>query len=87
MPSKLPRCFVKSWSTSGDAGTEMNSLTFLMDPVGTLRQHRIAVAAADEPAWQQLARALQALQRSTAQSGSQQVGAHALYVDIQIPAG
>jgi|KBSSwiStaDraftv2_1062776.scaffolds.fasta_scaffold178173_3 hypothetical protein len=87
MEYKPARCFVKSWSMSGDAGTAVNIQRFVMDPVGTLRQHKIAVSAAQEHAWQQLARSLQALQHAPAQSGSQPAGAHAMYLDIQIPVG
>ena len=87
MEYQMSRCFVKSWSTSGDAGTAVNTQMFLMDPVGALRQQKIAVSGAQQQAWQQFARALQALQRTSAGSGSQYAGAHALYLDVQIPLG
>ena len=85
MRYQMARCFVKSWSTSGDAGTMVNTHLFVSDPVGTLRQQKVAVAASREQAWRQLASALRALQLAPGPSESPQGGAHALYLDIQIP--
>jgi hypothetical protein len=82
MQWKLERCYVKSWSTSGDA---INKHMFIADPVGTLRSQGFAVPTAAEPAWRQFASSLQALERAS--GGSTYEGALALYIDFQIPVG
>ena len=85
---KLERCFIKSWSTSGDAGAPVNGPLFLADPVGTLRGHGVAVLPAEEHAWRQLASALQALQRAAdPRPGPQRAHAPASRLAIELRFG
>jgi hypothetical protein len=72
---------------SGRARNLVVTHSFMIDPVGTLRQHGANVPAESEAAWRQLTAALLALRAAnTGKGGGTSPGTHALYVDIYIPA-
>jgi hypothetical protein len=80
----IENCKIVSYELGG-ARTPMIGQTFLADPLGSLRRQGFAVLPATEPAWRQLAFALQALQRASAESAPAQAGAQAPYLEICIP--
>ena len=81
MQWQLENCRITSYSISG-ASTLVAGQTFVADPVGSLHRQGFAVPPATEPAWRQLANALQALQRASAPAPA---GANTPYLEICIP--
>ena len=82
MPIHLENVQITSYQIGAD-GTSIIGQMFLADPVGSLRRQGFAVPQAAEPAWRQLAFALQALQRASA--GPAPAGAQPPYLEIRIP--
>jgi len=62
----------------------IGNLTFLTDPIGFLRRQNIAVPPEAEPAWRQLASALQALERAGARSGNRSAVKASVQFELKI---